>query len=333
MWSGNTIYYSGQFLLCIIVLVASLPRNQLNDIFLHYFDHSIEFRTDTDYVTKNLTGLYNIEYTLSSGEVSGINEPAFLQDTENFAQWLRTQPEVISVISLTDIMKRLNKNLHGDDPAKYTLPDDRALAAQYLLLFENSLPYGQDLNNQVNVDKSSTLMFVRTKTISSQSMIDLDLRANDWLKNNATNILSGKSSGTSIMFANIGQRNIKSMLFGTTVALIAISLVLIIALRSVKIGVVSLIPNLVPAAMGFGLWGLLVGEIGLSLSVVTTMTLGIVVDDTVHMLSKYLRAKREHNMPAKAAVRYAFKTVGKALLQHPLCLLQDFFYSQHPVLN
>ena len=312
-------------LIGIILLVSSLPRNKLNDIFLHYFDDSIEFRTDSDFVTKNLTGLYTIEYTMGSGEISGINDPDFLQDVEKLAQYIRNQSEVISVISITDIMKRLNKNLHSDDPQKYHLPDNREMAAQYLLLFENSLPYGQDLNNQVNVDKSSTLMFVRTETISSQELIDLDKRILDWFGSNINNIDTVSSSGTSIMFANIGQRNIKSMLFGTTVALIAISLVLIIALRSIKIGVISLIPNLVPAAMGFGLWGLVVGEIGLSLSVVTTMTLGIVVDDTVHMLSKYLRAKREYNMPAKAAVRYAFKTVGKALFTTSVVLAAGFF--------
>ena len=309
----------------IVLLVMSLPRNELNDIFLHYFDESVEFRTDTDFVTENLTGLYNLEYIIESEEPSGINDPAFLGEVEAFTQWIRQQPEVISVISLTDIMKRLNKNLHGDDPEQYRLPETREMAAQYLLLFENSLPYGQDLNNQINVDKSSTLMFVRTETLSSKTMIDFDRRALEWLEKNTNAIHAANSSGTSLMFANIGQRNIRSMLLGTTVALVCISLVLIIALRSLKIGFISLIPNLVPAAMGFGLWGLMVGEIGLSLSVVTTMSLGIVVDDTVHLLSKYLRARREKQMPAKDAVVYAFKTVGKALVTTSVVLAAGFF--------
>lgn len=310
---------------CILILVASIPRNQLNDIFLHYFDDSVQFRTDSDFITENLTGLYTIEYTMDAGEISGINSPEFLNDVENFANWIRQRPEVVNVISITDVMKRLNKNLHGDDPNAYHLPQERGLAAQYLLLYENSLPYGLDLNNQVNIDKSSTLMFVRTKTISSQELIDLDQSAHNWLANNTQHISKTTSSGTSLMFANIGQRNIKSMLFGTTVALVVISLILVIALRSIKIGLVSLVPNLVPAAMGFGLWGLMVGEIGLSLSVVTTMTLGIVVDDTVHMLSKYLRARREYGMQAKGAVRYAFKTVGKALFTTSVVLAAGFF--------
>jgi predicted RND superfamily exporter protein len=126
------------------------------------------------------------------------------------------------------------------------------------------------------------------------------------------------------MFANIGKRNIRSMLLGTTLALVAISLVLIIALRSVRIGLTSLIPNLVPGAMGFGIWGLAVGEVGLSLSVVTSMTLGIVVDDTVHFLSKYQRARRELNYDAAASVRYAFTTVGRALVVTSVVLVAGF---------
>ena len=63
-----------------------------------------------------------------------------------------------------------------------------------------------------------------------------------------------------------------------------------LALKSWRYGLLSLIPNLVPAGIAFGIWALIDGEIGLGLSVVTAMTLGIVVDDTIHFLSKYLRA-------------------------------------------
>jgi hypothetical protein len=214
--------------------------------------------------------------------------------------------------------------MHGDDESYYKIPDDRDLSAQYLLLYEMSLPYGLDLNNQINIDKSATRMTATLKTVSSNNLIDLENHAQEWLSNNGQHIANADGSGTSIMFANIGKRNISSMLMGTTVALILISMVLIFALRSIKIGMVSLVPNLVPAAMGFGLWGLLVGEIGLSLSVVASMSLGIVVDDTVHFLSKYLRARREKGLSSEDAVRYAFRTVGKALVITSVVLVAGF---------
>ncbi|MEM7027179.1 MAG: MMPL family transporter [Pseudomonadota bacterium] len=308
----------------IVLLIAALPRNELNDIFVHYFDETVDFRTDSDFTTDNLTGLYNIEYSLKAEDVGGINEPAFLQEIEEFANWYREQPETLHVNIYTDIIKRLNKNMHSDSESYYRIPDNRDLSAQYLLLYEMSLPYGLDLNNQINVDKSATRMTATLKTISSNNLIDLEKRAQQWLSENTKHIAIADGTGTSIMFANIGKRNIVSMLFGTTVALILISMVLIVALRSVKIGFISLIPNLVPAAMGFGLWGLIVGEIGLSLSVVASMSLGIVVDDTVHFLSKYMRARREKGLNAEDAVRYAFKTVGRALVITSIILVIGF---------
>ena len=307
----------------VLTLVSFLPRNELNDEFIKYFDETVAFRTDTEFATENITGIYTIEYSLSQGESGGINEPAFLQDVERFAQWFRQQPNVLHVNSLTDIMKRLNMNMHADDPDYYRLPDERNLAAQYLLLYEMSLPYGLDLNNQIDISKSSTRLTVSLESVSSNELLAIEARAQQWLHDNAPYMKSNGAS-PSVMFAYIGQRNIRSMLIGTSVALVLISLVLIFALRSLKIGLVSLVPNIAPAAMGFGLWGLLYGQVGLGLSVVMGLTLGIVVDDTVHFLSKYLRARREQGLNAEDAVRYAFHTVGIALLVTTLVLVAGF---------
>ena len=221
-------------------------------------------------------------------------------------------------------MKRLNKNLHADKPEWYRIPESRDLAAQYLLLYEMSLPMGLDLNNQINIDKSATRFIVTLKILSSNEMLALEKRASKWLKKNTTHITEAMGSGPTIMFAHIGKRNIKSMLVGTTVALIIISLVLILAFRSIKMGLVSMIPNLVPAAMGFGLWGIFVGEVGLALAIVTGMTLGIVVDDTIHLMSKYLRARREQGMNTFDSIQYAFNTVGRALIITSVVLAAGF---------
>jgi len=308
----------------VVVLVAFVPRNELNDEFVKYFDERVAFRVDTDYTTDHLTGLYSVAYSLGSGESGGISEPAYLRKLDEFANWYRAQPEVKHVSTLSDTMKRLNMNLHGDDPAWYRLPESRELAAQYLLLYEMSLPYGLDLNNQINVDKSATKLDVSLESISSNQTIALEERAQRWLETHAPASMQAHGASPSVMFSHIGKRNIHSMLIGTTVALVLISFILIFALRSLRIGFISIIPNLVPAGMAFGLWGLLVGQVGLALSIVTGMTLGIVVDDTVHFLSKYLRARREEGFSPADAVRYAFHTVGTALWTTSVVLMAGF---------
>ena len=306
-----------------ILLIVLIPKNVLNDVYVEYFDERIEFRTDTDFVVKNLTGIYFVDYSLDTKEAGAISEPEVLVQIDQFTQWLRTQPEVIHVNTLSDTFKRLNRNMHGDDDSWYRLPDSRELAAQYLLLYEMSLPYGLDLNNQVDIDKKSTRLSVTLKTISTQQVLAFEKRANDWMEKNTPKIKSVGASPT-IMFAHIGMTNIKSMLTGTTIALVLISLILIVALGSWRYGLLSLIPNLIPAGMAFGFWAIIDGEIGLALSVVTAMTLGIVVDDTIHFLSKYMRARREQGLSAENAIRYAFSTVGVALWVTSLALIAGF---------
>jgi hypothetical protein len=308
----------------IFGLVIFLPSNQLNDVFVHYFDETVTFRQDSDYIDKNLTGLYIVDYSLESGEPGGISEPGYLNEVEAFANWYRAQPETRHVNIYTEVIKRLNKNMHGDDKAWKKIPAERNLAAQYLLMYEMSLPYGLDLNNQINIDKSALRMTVSIKTMSSNEIIELGDRAKKWLADHSKYIKSAHPSGPTMMFANIGQRNINSMLIATTLALVLISGILIFAFRSIKTGLVSMVPNLVPAAMGFGVWGIFVGEVGLGLSVVSTMTLGIVVDDTVHFLSKYLRAKREYGYTAEDSVRYAFTHVGRAMITTSVVLVAGF---------
>jgi predicted RND superfamily exporter protein len=155
-----------------------------------------------------------------------------------------------------------------------------------------SLPYGLDLNNQIDSNKSSLRLTVRIKDQKAKEIINIDQRAQAWLTDNAPELVAPGTS-LSIMFANIGQRNIESMLTGSIIALILVTLTLTISLRSLRYGLISLIPNAFPACIAFGLWGIFVGQVNLAVAVIFAITLGIVVDDTVHFITKYLHA-RDH---------------------------------------
>ncbi len=309
--------------LLIIAAMAFIPKNELNDVFVEYFDERVEFRTDTDYVVENLTGIYFVDFSLDSLESGGISKPEFLAKVQLFTDWLRAQPEVIHVNALTDIFKRVNMSMHGDDPASYSLPEERDMAAQYLLLYEMSLPYGLDMNNQIDIEKQRTRLSATLKTISTTEMLNFEDRIADWMDENTPELKTVGASPT-VMFSHIGMRNIISMLGGTAIALVAISLLLTFFFKSVRYGLLSLIPNIAPAGMAFGIWALIDGEIGLGLSVVAAMTLGIVVDDTIHFMSKYLRARRERGLDAIGAVKYAFSTVGVALWTTSVALVAGF---------
>ncbi|MFP6754776.1 MAG: MMPL family transporter [Alphaproteobacteria bacterium] len=307
----------------IVVLALGILRIDLDDNFLKYFDHSVPIRITSDFTESNLNGLQMLQYSVPARDEGGIADPDYLTKLEAFGRWFKSQPKVTHVAAITEVFKRLNESMNGDDPDFYRLPEERDLAAQYLLLYEMSLPYGLDLNNQINVPKSASQLMVSVKEISSKEIRQLDARAQVWLSENMPGA-HAPGTGLSVVFSYISGRNINSMLAGSITALVVISMILIFALRSLKMGLISLIPNLFPAAMAFGLWGYVQGNVGLAIAIVLAMTLGIVVDDTVHFLSKYLRARREHGMDAVEATRYAFRTVGVALWITSITLVTGF---------
>ena len=309
----------------IILLSVQIPRIELNEKFNEYFDTRYQFRIDNDYVIDHLTGFESIEYSLKAGESGGVSNPAYLKKLDEFAEWYRKQPGVMYVGTLTDTMKRLNKNMHGDDEAFYRLPEERDLSAQYLLLYELSLPFGLDLNNQINIDKSSTRFTVILESVSTQTALSLEASAQEWLQKNAPPEMASHGASPLIMFSHIAKRNIESMMTGTLLALLLISAILVGVLKSFKLGGISTVPNLAPVFMTFGIWALFVGHIGLAVSVVAPVALGIIVDDTVHFLSKYRRARQELGKSAEEAVRYSFHTVGTALFLTSIILVCGFF--------
>jgi len=307
----------------IAVLTAGIVRIKLDDDYLKYFDHSFEIRTSTEFMEERLTGVNTLEFSLPSGEEQGIARPQYLSDIERFANWFREQPHVTYVSVLTDVVKRLNSNLHGDDPAYYRIPESREAAAQYLLLYELSLPYGLDLNNRIDVSKSHTRMTVLLTDVAAQETLEIAAESEAWLEQNIPELVT-PATGLTLVYGRLSLRNMKAMLRGTLFSLILISGILLVVLRSFRMGLISLAPNLFPAAVAFGIWGYLFQEVNLAISIVVAMTLGIVVDDTVHFLSKYLRGRRHHNLDAEGAVRFAFRSVGKALWVTTAALVVGF---------
>ena len=306
----------------IIGFAAGISQIKLEDDFLRYFDESFETRQATDLYETELGGLNVLEYSVDTGEENGINSVAYLTKLEDLSVFLRAQPEVSHIRSLSDTIKRLNMNMNGDDPAFYRIPETDEEASQFLFLYELSLGYGMDLTDQINVDRSSTRVSAFVGYATTRQLIALDHKIQDWFDENAPE-LKAPVTGQTHVYTMISARDVPSMLQGTTLALVFISFVIFLVLRNLKLGIVSLVPNLLPALMGFGLWGYLVGNVTLAVSIVVAMTLGIVVDDTVHFMLKYANA-RKRGESAEDSVRHAFKSVGMALTITSLGLVIGF---------
>ncbi|MEM9404669.1 MAG: MMPL family transporter [Acidobacteriota bacterium] len=307
---------------CCAVLIALIPTMEINDQWSNYFDERLEFRQAIDTADRYF-GSDNVEFIVDPGESGAVTRPDFLATLDSFTTWLRGQEDAVAhVFSLSDVMKRLNKNLHSDDPAFYAIPESQTLASQYLLVYELSLPYGLDLSNRVDIDRRSTRITASMKDISTGETRAFLEEARAWFSSNGGGY-ELEVTGSKVLFAFVAERNIEALFEGAIALVLAIFAILSMSLRSLSIGLLSLIPNALPMLAAFGLWALLVGVVGFSVAAVGSVAVGVIVDDTVHFLSKYLRA-RERGDSVEASVRYSFETAGTAILLTTVILAAGF---------
>lgn len=310
------------FPIAILLAVTGVFRIGFDDNLTRYFDKRVEFRQDADAINAQLTGLDSLQFSFRAPENGSVFDPEFLRRIDRFETWLAEQPGVVSVTSITDLLKRLNKSMNGDDPAEERIADSREANAQLMMFYELSLPVGMDLNTSIDVDRTETRVSAVLRTDHSKEIRDLADASDAWLAANEPEIAT-RAAGVSIAFARIAQRNNRQMLLGLGVVLVLVSATMVITLRSVTMGFISLAPNLVPALLAFGLWGYTFGDVNLGSTVVTTMTFGIVVDDTVHFLMHYLRRRRE-GLTTEVAMRDTFSVVGAAIIITTLALMAGF---------
>ena len=313
----------GVSLLIISGLGLSVSQNSVNDIIPHYFAKSLPWRQANDFAEAQFGGAYTFSWSLQAGSPGAVSDPEFLARADRFVGWLRSKPEVVYVNAVTDTFKRLNRNMNADQADYYRLPKEQSLASQYLLLYEMSLPFGLDLNNQIDWDKSSIRVQATFKTMSTSEILAMEATVNRWLTDNLPGI-EAVGSGVQLMFAHMLNNDVIALLLGTTLGLVLISFCLVLTFRSVRIGLISLAPNLVPALLAFGVWGLTVGQVGMGLAMVSGMTIGIIVDDTVHFLYKYLQARRDLQLDVRSAITTAYQNVGPAIVFTTTVLVAGF---------
>lgn len=281
------------------------------DDFVRYFDDSYAFRRDTEYLEQHLTALQILEFALPAAAVGAITAPTYLAQVNAFAQWLREQPEVRHVVALSDVIKGLNKSVHGDDPRFEVIPEDKETVAQLLLFYELSVPLGMDLSTQIDTTRSHSRLTLMMRPISSAQTRAFASRAELWLKTHSPNI-AAPATGLYLTYANVAQENVQAMMSGALISLSLIVITLLMVLRNGRLALLSLIPNMVPAIVTLGLWGWFFGEVNLAVSVVVAISFGIIVDDTTHLFARFAYLRRAGVAP-KAALQETMQEVGFAI--------------------
>lgn len=304
----NIFYFCTGLALFTVLL---LPLNETDFNRLDFIANETDIREYYDQIGERMNRGPALSYAIDTGVENGVIDLDFLREVEIFTDWLVSQEEIESQASLVDVLKTIHQFINDKDPAFYLLPDDKEDVENYLEAFAlvNSKEF--PIGGFINSDFSAITVLVNATRISNQSLIDLDEEITAGFPRffDSEELIHG--SGL-LVFSRMDELVTTELLQGYSISLLLITITLVFGLGSLYFGILSVIPNLLPATMVFGFWALFVGQLDPFVMMLFSISIGLVVDDTVHILSHYLESRRE-GASQNEAIAHAIRIAGPAL--------------------
>ncbi len=309
--------------LLLIFAIAGVGKLSSEESITQTFDQAFEFRKANDYLNQHLTGLHQLSIRIQNDKGSIIN-PTDLHKVDQLTRWLTSQSEVAYVDSITNELHQV-KHIISGEPISEPLPTEPAILSQYWLLYQLGSPSITHRLTKVSLDEKTLLVSFRLWETDTNTMIDLESRLRAQIEATFSDHSSIRLdiSGIDLAFAHLVTHNIDTLVKGTLAALFLVACLIMISLKSFRLGLVAVLTNLVPIIIVFGSWGHMVGNLGLSAASVGAITLGLVVDDTVHLIYRYFSlrstAVKSSHQPMKKltsaqCLAHTIEQVGPALV-------------------
>ena len=307
-WAGITL-----------AAVLLIPNILIDTDFLNVFDPRHHVRTDFANVNRVLAGSVPLYVVFNGTEEGTFREPDNLRVIEAIEAELRQVEGVSHAIGAPDLVRVANKVLHEGDPAEERIPDTRGAVAEAVF----TIPKDQ-LRRLANSNHSKTNIVVRTGAFGSAAMRSLEQRIRNVLaKHPLPEGISVDVTGNAILINRSADGISGNQIMQVGFAALTILLLVALAFRSLRIALLSMVPNIVPVLVFFGALGAGAATLNIATAMIGSIALGIAIDDTVHYLVAYHRERERGQDPVEAAL-YCVHRVGRPITVTTIIIFAGF---------
>ncbi len=298
---------------CILALRIQVETNLVN-----YFKKTSPVRIAIDFVERHLSGVGTLDISLQSNQEDAFKNPVNLRVIENLQNFVNSIDGIDKTMSFVDFIKQMNKAFHNENDKYFKIPETKQLVAQYLLLYDSD-----EIQDFINDTYDHARISIRTSKHSSTEQKMIIDKIRNFLKHFPNNSLKIRITGRALQQVNTIGALVKGQVYSLSLAAILIIVIMFLALRSLSIGFLSIIPNIFPIALNFGIMGIAGIPLNTATALIATVALGIAVDDTIHFLSTYREQRKQGHSHAKAAENVILYK-GQAIISSSLILCIGF---------
>lgn len=313
-----------------VIAALGITRLTVDSNFMSEFSEDEPIRQETLFVDEIMGGTLSIVYLFDSGEPDGAKSPAMLREIDEMQAVANEHELVKKSYALGDVLKDLNQAFHAEDPNFYTLPDSRNLVAQYLLLYETS--GGEEVQNYVSGDFSTSSLELRSKTVETSRLRDLTRTIDAHLEANPPVASTVRLTGVGALWLVMQDYITTSQIRGFLLAFAVIALLLCVVFQSIETGLLAMVPNLTPVVLTLGAMGWLDVPLDYVRLMLATVAIGISVDDTIHHMTRF-RVEFQRTGSYETALRNSFLDVGRALVITSVVLVLGFLVFRFSTLD
>ena len=303
--------------LLFLAIGLGIAKVKVDSNTVRYFSEEVDFRQTIEFMQENLTGPMSYEVVVDSGERDGIKSPEFMKTVERFYdEFQSTYPDVRHMGSLIDVVKTFNDVMDGSK----TIPDDKNLIAQYLLLYSLSLPQGMEINDRMDVDERLLRVTALVNIVDTSLDLEMIQWAQDWWKDTP---YTAKVDGQTAMFAHMQHDVTDTLIQSIMLAIGSVSIMMMLIFRNLRMIPLFIVPNVLPIALVVGAMGWLGMTIDMGVAISGAIIIGVAVDDTIHFLVKYREARRRGD-DLEESLAYVMRYAGSAIIFTTLILSSAF---------
>lgn len=305
------------FVFMTIAALASASQLVVEDDTIKSFPEDHKLRVAIEKIDETIGGTGTMDLLVNTGKPDGIKSVPLMRQMDQITGDLSKHPRVRQVNSIATQIKQTHRALHNNDPAFYAIPDQDSQISEYLFLYETS--GGEQLDRFVSFSYDKARIALRTESLTMREASIFQQEVTDYLAQNHVNLDIVVTGGTPL-FVRLGELIAAGQVQSFMFALLTIALIMIGMLRSVKLGLLAMIPNVLPVILSLGFIGVVTGKMSIMTILLAPLILGVAVDDTVHFFTRYRRHFNELGN-YKAAYKETMRTVGRPLMFTSIVLL------------
>lgn len=323
-WNFNVVQHHHRLIVVffglVIVTAAYFMTNiQVENSAIGCFKKSSPLRQSLDFVQKRLGGVDSLDISLRADQGDAFKDPENLRVIEKIQQYVSTLHGVDQTVSFVDFLKDMNESFHEESSKFYKIPESRAMVSQYLLLYS-----AEDIEEVVNstYDHARIAIRISFDKTSQQEKLIAEIREYIAQKIHAEHLdirVTGRAMENVVTIGSL----VDGQLYSLALAAGVVSLIMFLALRSMAMGTLSILPNVFPIVLNFGIMGAMAIPLDTGTAIIASVAIGIAVDDTIHFLSEY-RNRRALGMPIPRALNAVLFLKGRALFSSSLILCIGF---------